>query len=412
LASLAPVARRAAGLIPLCLCLASPALGQGTPPADPTFAEAPAAGPGWLPRISQLGRIPLTDAERAEIVAVANGIEAALRRVPRLARPDGFEIEPIMIWWDSFSDADHLLTWMYRLRIWVPNKATRVEPAGRVVITVNPYPEGLLDVPTRGVFGSFYEGGPFHTYLFAPHVTGTLPGGGLVYDGFEGETWFLHGVSIAGNEPFYVPVSRERVLLAELERYVEADSSRAAQGAGPSAYEQWLSEAPDRRAFHEMMVSQLLSMGRTADAAKAREDFERTERGVGERLKAQEPAMAKLAALPSPSVALRRQLEEASPAELQEQACFDRQAGYWTKDGDGGLTYAFVPPGSEGAQCLVAGNPAFYAARGNRAAPRIIDVWLETNDSDYMYAGLLNDVAVKIFQTLDWAALGGLVRVR
>jgi hypothetical protein len=29
-----------------------------------------------------------------------------------------------------------------------------------------------------------------------------------------------------------------------------------------------------------------------------------------------------------------------------------------------------------------------------------------------MYAGLLNDVAVEIFQTLDWAALGALLRVR
>jgi hypothetical protein len=160
------------------------------------------------------------------------------------------------------------------------------------------------------------------------------------------------------------------------------------------------------------MVAQLLSMGQTAEAAKLREDFERTEQGVAEILRAQEPAMAELVASPSPSVALRRQLEAASPAELAEQACFDRQAGYWADDGTGGLTFAFVPPGGQGAECLVAGDPAFYAARGNRAAPRIIDVWLETNDSDYMYAELLTEVAVQVFETLDWAALGALVRVR
>lgn len=340
--------RSLAGPFVLLLSVASPLLAQtGAWPAG-----APSAGPGWLPQVVALSEVhPFTAAERAEVMTVLDAIEAVLRRVPVLGRPDGFELEPVFVArGDLVPTRDRLYTYQYRLRFWVPGRAGQLEAAARVIVTVNPYPEYLLEVPGRGPFGK-YGDGPDETFYFSPRVTGTLPGGGVVYDRLDyPRASFVQGVQVGGDESPYLPVSRERVLRAELARYAEVEGAENA------------------------------------------------------------PTFPGLAEAPSPTVGMRRQLATLSPSELAWQACFDVVESYWKNEGvAGGMTLAFVPPAPD-ADCIVVGNPAFYAPRGSPVSPRVIVVWLQVNGWDSSHPDPIDGAMVKVFETLDWAALGALVK--
>jgi hypothetical protein len=403
---LAPALTRCVlALIPLLvLAVAAPVCAQ-TAPGWPE--GSPSAGPGWLPQWVALNEAnEFSSAEKSQVFAMLDGIEAVLSRVPVLARPDGFQLEPLFMTRGSTS-RDRLYTYQYRLRVWLEEKKEYDDPITRVIVTVNPYPEYLLEVPGRGAFG-FYGDDEFDdVFYFAPHVTGSLPGGGLLYDGLDYPlASFVQGVYIAGGVPPYLPVSRERVLRAELARQEEGDSIVAA-ATSVTPYERWMSEAPARRELNELTVAQLIALGLTAEAASAKDNFERTEREVAEQLR--ESGFPDLAEVPSMSVGLRQQLSTMSPADLAGQACFDLQGvGYWRNEGvEGGLKAAFVPPG-EGADCLVVGNRDFYASHGDPISPRIIDVWLQVDSGDAAVREFRDTLVVKVFETLDWAALASL----
>src|SRR5689334_14672387 len=57
-------------------------------------AAKDAARPGWMPRRINIGGTQLTAADRAAAIAKLEAIERVMLRVPELAHPDGFYVEP------------------------------------------------------------------------------------------------------------------------------------------------------------------------------------------------------------------------------------------------------------------------------------------------------------------------------
>jgi hypothetical protein len=90
-----------------------------------------------------------------------------------------------------------------------------------------------------------------------------------------------------------------------------------------------------------------------------------------------------------------------SPAERATQACTDPL----------GEPYALVPPETPGARCMVAGNPAFYRTGNSPVAARAIDVYMQYNGSDLGNPSFMDQTVYKVFETLDWEALGRLVEL-
>src|ERR1043165_7503986 len=57
-------------------------------------AETVSPRPGWMPRQMALNSTKLTAAERRDAIAKPEAIEDVILRVPEMAHPEGFYVEP------------------------------------------------------------------------------------------------------------------------------------------------------------------------------------------------------------------------------------------------------------------------------------------------------------------------------
>jgi hypothetical protein len=342
----------------------------------------------------------------ASVVRRLEAVEAILRGVPALARPERFELGGRMLWRadDHDPNRQQLFSYEYRLRFWVPSREEDGDVYRTINVTVNPYPELLFWTPTRGPVGrdgESMEGGFYMQPDARPFA------GGVMHDGLAPPvTSSVQVLFVAGAEPMFLPVSRERYLRSLLPAAEAAEAQAAAAASGPTAYQRWVSEAPERKALRDQMIAQLEAMGSREEAARLRETLERQELEVGARLQANEARdlelMAQSAALSSGVAGdLRAKLAGMSSEELAMQACWDPAVAL--------VEAVFVPPGTPGALCMIAGNPAFYATGASPVEARAILLQTEIDGSTFRYNPLLNPAVLEAFETLDWGALKSLL---
>jgi hypothetical protein len=393
-------ARSSCGLaFVLATCLSvSAATAQATP------GSAPSPGPGWRPRTSTLGatHFATTRAERAAAIERLEAVEAVLRRVPVLANPKGFEVGGHLRWIDPGRFAHspgrnrgELFSYQYRLRFFSPSFAVSPEAMAVVVVTFNEYV--ALATGAWVPFGAVARTEEGQIYVEPRRIQPLrgMPPGTVVYDELEpGVHSMTRVVLTAGEEPPLVPVSAERFLTA-INKEQEPGERAVNDPSARTAYEQWLSEAPNREKMLEQMPPE------------ARKKVEATWREVGEKLKAQEAADRELLARSLPLAIgpkLRARLAAMTPEERATPA--------WLANGTGNGAYELAPPETPGAARLVALNPAFFRSTGSRVVVRLINVYFSQEEPHEWGAGpnqVVNRAIYQIYQTLDWTALARLV---
>jgi hypothetical protein len=289
-----------------------------------------------------------------------------------------------------------LISYQYRLRFFSPSFALWPEATSVLVVTVNEYTvlAGGAWVP----FGMAAEDEEGRIYVEPRSVQPLpeMPMGTVVYDQLEpGIQSMTRVVLTASEQEPLLPVSVERFLAAIIEELAPAEERAIAESSARSAYDQWMSEAPNREKMLEQMP------------ADARKKVEATWREVGEKLKAQEAGNRELLAQAA-SLAIGPKLR----ARLAAMTAEERATPAWLANGTGNGVYEMAPPGTPGAARLVALNPTFFRATGSRVAVRLINVYLRQSEAHEAGAGVnqaVNRAAYQVYRTLDWAALARLL---
>jgi hypothetical protein len=390
----------------LLLPWAAPASGASHAPAPHVPGEAPSPGLGWQPRGSALDAFSLRNirpAEMTHVISKLDALDAIFRKVPVLANPDGFEVGSRVRWRQDVgaTSRDELYSYDYRLRFFVPSYKEASEVLRTIVVTVNPYPALLVNeekpILTDG------EKAADEIYIERPKSTPKL-GATAIYDSLiPGAASYVQVLFVSGAESPWTPVSRERYLKAEIAE-AEAGEGKTAEVYSQTSYQRWLREAPQRKAIRDAAVAQVMATDR-AKGEELRKTLEQTEQEVGQRMKEAEASERQearaLADAPSRSGQLRARLQAMSPEERAQQA-FLLATDAASMD--------FVTADTPQAEPLVAYNPAFYRAPGSLPLrARSIVVYMEIEGDPIPDSALLDQVMVKVFKTLDWAAIARLL---
>jgi hypothetical protein len=336
------------------------------PAATAQRAGAPARS-GWLPRRTNYAGTT-TAAERATLEARLEQIERLLLKVPALANPVGFEVEP------QFSIAaqpnGELIVSSYSLGIFVPSKALN-EGCSCVEVFVNPQPESIHPWDQRPKM--LDERGDA-VYL-EEAIGERRPGATLVYGKLlpNDRSSYVVLLTTGGVSPF-LPVTREqylRMLIWEL-------GGRGAK----TPYLQWLDEAPGRKRAREETAA-LLPASQRAAFLKQQEDAERemtAQFKAGEGTQLADPVRARLASL--------------TPAERESPVWVSQPWGY----------SEFLAPNTPNAFHAVRRNPAFYRPLRSPTEARGIEVRLSTGPYPVVQSAVGEAARV-----LDWTALAALL---
>jgi hypothetical protein len=402
----------------LLLLLATGVSGAAVPTwgaaGQPAAAQS-AQRPGWLPRWSRIDP-SLTAAEKATVLARLNAIERLILQVPELARPEGFEVLPILQATpheirpviQRKPDANYVVQ-TYQLMAFRPSKAIAGEGLVCLTVVVNPLPPQLL---MDYAMNDFDDGKGDRLYIEEPFGA-RIPGALLAYGhrlpeqgetvsepgtaGFTATNLGYYGAffSADGVSP-WLEVTRQEYLEARIwndETKDLKETQRIRQSRTKTRYELWMEEAPQRKREREEALA-AAEKADPAQAAAARKEAERIEREITEQLKAAEAQdradNAEVLAQGMPGDQSRARLAALTPEERARPARIG-----------GGTNDEFHEP-PEGVR-IVRANPAFYGSRNSRIAPRGIKVGFIANLT--CHAPPVQRAFYAVFRKLDYAAL-------
>ena len=327
-------------------------------------------GAWWATRQASVQRNSTSAADRAIMEPLFRAAEAIVRKTS-LATPRGFAIRP---WW-AYGD----ITNRGRLSgygVWFVsffrcNKYD--EHSAHIAFDFNPGPQAWSegDRPMRDENG---DG------LYTEHARAEpLFGSTATYGHIEEEnTQGLFLLFTRGGESPTIPVTREEHLRAII---------FSLEPKGPTSYEKWMKQAPDRKKGREETVA-VIAASDPVRAEQLRKDLEKAERDNTELLRQRQAegdsAWRIVLDRYRAQIAAMTPAERASPAVVQ------------------GLD--LVPAGSPNAHAIVRANPAFYRAGQSPVEPRIV---LVTMPNAYKE---LKDQHRQLYRELDWAAVKRLLK--
>lgn len=381
---------------------------------------------GWLPRSDLLGSttpplIRVTADDRREARARLLAIEQLLGSTETLARPDGFEVMPQFRWGGAGvrEARDGVVPYALILYFFMPSRAIDGETSTIVTITVNPSAEdiarqslesthdtglwledsrldyrrdllrdSLRPAPERVrsdrahdyvVYAPYYAFGPKTDYPDVPSMGTVL-------------------LTPAGSSP-WLSVSRElylRTVIANIEGGDSVTFCARADTFAMSPLELWLADASNRRRIREETIAGVAASAGSAEAARLREQLERSERDVTAQLRASEPRDRERGreASKSPMVTaiLRDTLASLTPDQRRSEAWLSHLGGLPFHEATDTLS-----------RRAVRANPAFYRRDAGRpVAPHGILVHFEGT-------GAGRAIVQSLRRSLDWAALAAML---
>jgi hypothetical protein len=358
---------------------------------------APSRGPGWLPRISYFDSPAsdrITAAELSVMLARHLELERILLQVPELARPAGFEIEPVMSRGNRVAGTGTLLGSMYWLMFYNPTKQIAGEGCGCIEIRINSTLGGLKS-PYEDERGEIYlEEEPGPPVNGATHVWGDLS---------ETERGKVIVMFTSGRRSPWKSVTRENFLKAVITQAEGKNGEKLAearQAAATSPYQQWLAEAPTRKAQREATIA-AMDPSQRAELRKALEDAERET--TRELKAADEGARAGntslMGAFTEYGDGLRARIAAMSAEERNMPALLDRMdtSGAWN----------FVGPGAPNAQRVLQLDRDFFRPRGSLVEARTVSLSISISGTGYTPE--VRPALLAAFRKIDWSALARLL---
>lgn len=382
---------------------------------------------GWLPREGRLAT-ELTATQRAEALATVDKIVRVFQRVPELANPSGFEIQPRVnggfrpIGADGQVMNQHVMEYLLSFTFFRPSRAVAGEGCGCIEIRINQYPAAeLRDASGRPVYvesprarvpvGSPEETADiFYKVPVALQVYGELWGPKRDIRPGRPERSGASVLLVGDGELPWLPVSRETFYeAARIEREGKdgrkQDGMRA--GLAKTPYEHWMAEAPQRK---EIRDGQLAAARRSLSAAeyeKFRQTIEDTDRQVGEQLRKQDAVDRENNRT---SVNAMNTARDAFQIELDRMTPEERRMPTYINDG---LTEGPIATGrrivsdpAPPAWRVLTPNEIFFRARRSPVEVRSIRVHIAIEGTGL--APNVRSALLKTFQTLDWGAIKAL----
>ncbi len=359
-------------------------------------APTPSQASGWKP-IYATELTGVSPAERAESIATGKAIESIFWRIPELADPKGFEVLT-----QQFGSGPPPTTgpqpieFMWRLWFFEPNRKM-TGGAGPTCIEV--YVNRQL-AGDRAISGD--HDAPDRLQFIEADVDTRMAGATVVSEGLRwssdsavrrsGYVTFSRGSASP-----WISVSREqwlRTLIFDAEGKDGDRETSARKALEKTAYQQWLEGAAERKNNIEAAVTAVAKSQGRAAAEEMRQMLEKTNREVGDQLKAQEAEERERnkqrLSTPTRGDAFRAQLAAMSPAERASAALVDHL---------GQLRATNDPLGHR----VLTPDPAFWRVSRSRAEVHTITVHF---DWDGACARPSTRAALeKAWQNVDWAAL-------
>ena len=366
---------------------------------------------GWLPREVRLAG-GLTGAQRTAAIARLEQVEQVLRQVPELARPDGFEIMPVIVGGSRMlgpGDAEqpgHVVEYVLQLAIFVPSKANAQGRCTCLWVTVNKSapvgPAAIRDAQGRAIYVEAGRGEP------VPHATQVY--GGLLE---ARERSIVEVLLTSADAVPWQTVTREEFYDATILDREDGDGEKQADvrsALSKTPYEEWMEGAEERRKTREQTLSEAARFQTPAEVAKLRQALEANEREVTEQLRRSEAAdrdrnTNALSASRGLTDSLRVELARMSAAERRMPALIDNAL----PEGPIATGWRMAPEDSPAAWRVLMPNYDFWRARHSPVEVRSLTVQIFATG-----AGLIPQVhkaLLRAFHTLDWAAFNQLLDV-
>ena len=385
--------------------------------AGPAAAQAPSRG--WLPREVH----PITgvsQAQRAEAMANIDRIERILKRVPEVADPSGFEIQPVIAGgarqigpgFDAAPLAGSVIEYNIGLRYYRPSKAIAGEGGTCLAVTVNRRTDGRLQDATGRVI--YIEGDRGRPSTKPTISDSRIPHAVQVY----GELWnvprersAVDVLFVTAGELPWKPVSREEFYRANLFEHEGAKGEKVAdvrKAMAKTPYQEWMEGAAQRKQEREATLAQMKGILPAADIARTRQTLEASERDVTERLRRSEPehrergneALAKVSVVGDnmrAELAAMSEAERRMPAYITDALDRGPNATGWR------LTTDEAPP----AWRVLTPNYDFYRARRSPSEVRSVSVSIRMSQS--CLAPKIQASLWQAYHKLDWGAFNALL---
>jgi hypothetical protein len=377
----------------LLAALGTPAFGQRSANPQPVSGWKPKHGPPTVTEMVSAG-------ERAEVLAMGQAIESIFWRVAELAGQNGFELATQFGAGAPSATDPQPIESLWRLWFHEPSaKATAGEGATCIEVYVN-----RQDAGDRAVRGD--RDASARLVFVDADIDTKMAGAAEVRHGL---TWVSDAavrrsgwVTFSkGSAAPWIPVTREewlRALILDAEGRGGDRETSARKALKKTAYQQWLENAAERKRNIDVAVAAVLESQGRAAADEMRQTLEKTDREVGEQLKAQEAEELErnrqTLSTSTRGDALRAQIAAMSPAERASAAFVDHA---------GQLVAADDPAGHR----LLTPDPAFWRVRRSRAEVHTVAVrftWGGGCEHPATRAALQ-----RAWQTLDWSALERIV---
>jgi hypothetical protein len=358
-------------------------------------APTPSQASGWKPMYAT-ELTGVSPAERAESIAVGKAIESIFWRIPELADPKGFEVLTQFGGGPPPTTGPQPIEFLWRLWFFEPNRQM-TGGAGPTCIEVSVNRQKAGD---RAISGDHDASG--RLLFIEADVDTRMAGATVVRDGLRwssdsavrrsGYVTFSRGSASP-----WTSVSREqwlRTLIFEAEGKDGDRETSARRTLEKTAYQQWLEGAAERKNNIDAAVTAFAQSQGRAAAEEMRQTLEKTNREVGEQLKAQEAEERErnkqVLSTPTRGDAFRAQLAAMSPAERASGALVDHS---------GQLRATNDPLGHR----VLTPDPAFWRVSRSRAEVHTITVHF---DWDGACAHPSTRAALeKAWQNVDWAAI-------
>ena len=359
-------------------------------------AQTPPEASGWKPMYAT-ALTGVSPAERAESIAIGKAIESVFQRIPELAHPNGFEVLT-----QQFGSGPPPTTgpmpieFQWRLWFFEPNRQ-KTGGAGPTCIEVD---VNRQRVGTAAISGGLDASGRL-VFIEADVDTG-MAGATVVREGLR---WLSDSavrrsgyvMFSRGSASPWTAVSREqwlRTLIFDAEGKDGDRETSARKALEKTAYQQWLEGAAERKSNIDMAVAAVAQSQGRAAAEEMRQMLEKTNREVGDQLKAQEAEERERnkqrLSTPTRGDAFRAQLAAMSPAERASAALVDHSR-------------QLRPTNDPLGHRVLTPDPAFWRVSRSRAEVHTITVHF---DWDGACARPSTRAALeKAWQNVDWAAL-------
>jgi hypothetical protein len=364
--------------------------------AGPSALAQRAPAPSWpLTQPANLGGTP---AERATMMAAVAEIERILRRVPELARPNGFEIMTNVGGGVSPLGDGWPLSYSFRLFFFAPSKEIAGHGADCIEVRVNA-PHGnydrfqMWDAAGRrfNVEDSIGEPKPGSTVVhLGLRWTSDTAGGRGAYINF----------TTGGKFP-WVPVTREEYLRTQI-LYAEGKTgdqeTSLRKRLEKTEYERWVENAAERKKNRDDAIAIALQVQGRVAADELRKIVEQDEREITERLKAADEEERKrnkeFLATETEGNRLRAEIAAMSPAERKSPAKVHAHG-------------PLVPADDPEGQRILTPDPDFWRVRRSRAEVHLITVAFHPQGTCARPA--VREALWKAYNTIDWLAFKRIV---